>query len=41
LRTLLIVTGVNSPQIFGKQQTMSYQKQKEIENELGISFVDE
>jgi cell division protein FtsZ len=41
LRTLLIVTGVSSPQIFGKQKTMSHQKQKEIENELGISFVDD
>lgn len=41
VRTLLIITGVSSPQIFGKEKTMSYQKQKEIENELGISFIDE
>ena len=41
VRTLLIVTGVTSPQIFGKQKTMSSQKQKEIESELGITFVDD
>jgi cell division protein FtsZ len=41
VRTLLIVTGVNSPQIFGKEKTMSYQRQKEIESELGINFVDD
>ena len=41
IRTLLIVTGVDSPQIFGKKKTLKYKKQKEIENELGIHFVDE
>ncbi len=41
IRTLLIVTGVESPQIFGKRKTLKYKKQKEIENELGIHFVDE
>jgi cell division protein FtsZ len=41
IRTLLIVTGVESPQIFGKKKTLKYKKQKEIENELGIPFVDE
>ena len=41
IRTLLIITGVNSPQIFGKKRTLKYKKQKEIEKELGISFVEE
>jgi cell division protein FtsZ len=41
IRTLLIVTGVESPQIFGKQKTMSYQKRKEVESELGISFLED
>ena len=41
IRTLLIITGVNSPQIFGKERTLKYKKQKEIEKELGISFVED
>ena len=41
LRTLLIVTGVSSPQIFGKGKTLKSQRTKEIENELGIEFIDE
>jgi len=40
VRALLIVTGVKSPQIFGKKRTSSAKKNKEIENELGIDFVD-
>ena len=40
IRTLLIVTGVNSPQIFGPKKKMSEEKQQEFENELGIEFVD-
>ncbi len=40
IRTLLIVTGVNSPQIFGPKRTVSTKKRKEIEEELGIDFVD-
>ncbi len=39
LRTMLIVTGVSSPQIFG-QRTAPEKKKKEIEEELGIEFVD-
>jgi len=39
LRTMLIVTGVKSPQIFGSSKTMSSDKIDEIENELGIEFV--
>lgn len=40
IRTLLIVTGVNSPQIFGSQRTSTNIKKKEIEEELGIEFVE-
>ncbi len=39
IRVLLIVTGVTSPQIFGKGKTLKSQKQKEIEEELGIEFM--
>ncbi|MBI5391490.1 cell division protein FtsZ [Candidatus Woesearchaeota archaeon] len=39
IRTLLIVTGVNSPQIFGKRKTVVEKKKNEIEEELGIDFV--
>lgn len=40
LKTMLIITGVKSPQIFGKEKKMSDVQKKEIENELGIEFVD-
>lgn len=40
LKTMLIVTGVKSPQIFGPAKKMSMDTKKEIENELGIEFVD-
>ena len=40
VRAMLIVTGVKSSQIFGSDKTLSKEKQKEIENELGIDFVD-
>lgn len=40
LKVMLIVTGVKSPQIFGQLKTMSGEEKKEIENELGIEFVD-
>jgi len=40
LRVMLVVTGVRSPQIFGPGRTVSDKKKKEIENELGIEFVD-
>ena len=39
LRVMLIVTGVTSPQIFGKRNAPEKRK-KEIEDELGIEFVD-
>ncbi len=40
LRVMLIVTGVQSPQIFGHKNIPSDKKRKDIENELGIEFVD-
>ncbi|MFH0832124.1 MAG: cell division protein FtsZ [Candidatus Aenigmatarchaeota archaeon] len=40
IRTLLIVTGVSSPQIFGPQKTFQKEKKKEIERVLGIDFVE-
>ncbi|MBN1385636.1 cell division protein FtsZ [Candidatus Woesearchaeota archaeon] len=39
IRTLLIITGVKSSQIFG-QRTVRRKFKKDIENELGIEFVD-
>ncbi|MBS3150493.1 cell division protein FtsZ [Candidatus Woesearchaeota archaeon] len=40
IRVMLIVTGVNSPQIFGHTRTTSSKKKTAMENELGIEFVD-
>lgn len=40
IRTMLIVTGVRSNQIFGHEKKFSDKKKKDIENELGIEFVD-
>jgi cell division protein FtsZ len=40
LRVMLIVTGVHSPQIFGPRKINREVQKKEIENELGIDFVD-
>jgi len=40
IRVMLIVTGVQSPQIFGKKNVPAERKRKEIEHELGIEFVD-
>ncbi len=39
LRVMLIVTGVNSPQIFGPRRVNKEVKKREIENELGIEFI--
>ena len=39
IRTMLIVTGVKSEQIFGLENKYGSQKQKAIESELGIEFV--
>lgn len=40
IRTMLIVTGVKSSQIFGKTRKKSDETKEEIESELGIEFVD-
>jgi cell division protein FtsZ len=40
VRALLIITGVKSSQIFGPKRKVTKEKKKEIENELGIEFVD-
>ncbi len=40
IRVMLIVTGVKSPQIFGKERKLSDEQRSDIENELGIEFVD-
>jgi len=40
IRTMLIITGVKSPQIFGGKSTFVSQKRKHMENELGIEFVN-
>jgi len=41
IRAMLVVTGVQSPQIFGREKTITTVKQKEMENELGIKFLKE
>lgn len=40
IRAMLIVTGVKSSQIFGPGRTTAIRRKEEIENELGIEFVD-
>ena len=40
IRSMLIVTGVKSNQIYGPERTFSSQKQKEIEKILGVDFID-
>jgi len=41
IRTLLIITGVNSPQIFGPRRGVKKRERTaEIDEELGIEFVD-
>ncbi|MBS3096104.1 cell division protein FtsZ [Candidatus Woesearchaeota archaeon] len=40
IRTMLIVTGVKSSQIFGSSKKASEKKKKEIEQHLGIEFLD-
>ncbi len=39
IRTLIIVTGVKSPQIFGPRTRIIDKRKKEIENVLGIDFI--
>lgn len=40
VRTMLIVTGVQSSQIFGTDKTTIKEKRKELESQLGIEFLD-
>lgn len=40
IRTMLIITGVRSTQIFGPERKIQDEKRKEIETELGIEFID-
>jgi len=40
IRSMLIVTGVKSTQIYGPQRTFTSEKQKEIEKILGVDFID-
>ncbi len=40
IRVMLIVTGVKSPQIFGREKKFTEQKKAEIGDELGIEFLD-
>jgi len=40
IRCMLVVTGVKSPQIFGRENKIVDKRKKDIENELGIEFVD-
>lgn len=40
IRTMLIITGVKSNQIFGKEKKVSDKRKSDIENELGIEFAD-
>jgi len=40
IRAMLIITGVKSNQIFGHDLPVSNEKKSEIENELGIDFLD-
>ena len=40
LRVMLVVTGVHSPQIFSKHKTFSDKRKSDLEDNLGIEFVD-
>ncbi len=40
LKTMLIITGVKSPQIFGPGKSWSQQAKKDIEKLLGVDFVE-
>ncbi|RZD31870.1 MAG: cell division protein FtsZ [uncultured DHVE6 group euryarchaeote] len=40
IRTMLVVVGVKSPQIFGPKRTMSHKKQEDMEGNFGIKFID-
>jgi hypothetical protein len=40
IRAMLLITGVKSSQIFGKTRTKASSTKKEIQDDLGIEFVD-
>ena len=40
IRTILIITGVKSTQIFGREKRLVEKEKQDIEEELGIEFVD-
>jgi len=40
IRTMLVITGVKSPQIFGPKRTFTDRKKEELEKNLGIEFID-
>ena len=40
IRVMLIITGVESPQIFGPKRSLLKKKKGEMQNELGIEFLD-
>ncbi|MFH2020062.1 MAG: cell division protein FtsZ [archaeon] len=40
IRTILIVTGVKSTQIYGKEKRLVEKNRKDMESELGIDFLD-
>lgn len=40
LRVMIVITGVKSPQIFGREKTVKKQRKTTIEHELGIEFLD-
>ncbi len=40
IRTMVIITGVSSPQIFGPRKTSGDKAKKDIEDEFGIDFIN-
>ena len=40
IRTMLVIVGVKSPQIFGPKRTFSNKKQEDMEDNFGIKFID-
>ncbi len=40
IRTMLVIVGVKSPQIFGPKRTFSRKKQEDMEDNFGIKFID-
>jgi len=40
IRVLLVITGVNSPQIFGGRETFSVKRRAALSEDLGIDFID-